>query len=191
MPKATFESNNLESCAMFVKKVMSFNKAMFVTQKEDQGDVVQHRDKDSLYKKIGEFNDKLENANQRIGLPSKEEWDKLSFFEVRAYLDEYLHRAYPDRDIAKALAANNCDRASQPLNEEELAAYQELENLAIKYSLPLPPQQPAGPNAPVPDVAPKTHRDLKKLYDTVEQWRQKIPTLDGGNGFDVLVGGAL
>ena len=191
MPMATFESNNLESCAMFVKKVMSFNKAMFVTQKEDQGDVVQHRDKDSLYKKIGEFNGKLENANQQIDLPSKEEWDKLSFFEVRAYLDEYLRRAYPDRDIAKALAANNCDRASQPLNEEELAAYQELENLAIKYSLPLPPQQPAGPNAPVPDMAPKTHRDLKKLYDTVEQWRQKIPTLDGGNGFDILVGGAL
>lgn len=180
MPKATFDPGDLKSCANFVNRFLSFNKVMFGAQS---------RDKDVLYEEIGEFNGKQADANRKIALPSAEEWDKLSFFEVRAYLDEYLHRAYPGRDVAKALAVNNCDRASQPLNTQELEAYRELETLAVNNHL-IPRRRPAYPDA-IANEKPLTHGDLQQLYVKIEAWQRQIPSVDGGNGFGVIVGGVL
>ena len=178
MQEATFDPGNFKSCKRFVERFLSFNKEMFVTQQND---------KESLYAKIREFNKKQADANRQIALPSKEDWDKLSFFEVRPYLDAYLRGVYPDRDIAKALEVNNCDRASQPLNEQEQEAYRELETLAVNNHL----IQQRRPVNQMVDEKPLTYGDLKQLYVKIEDWQRQIPSLEGGNGFDVIVGGVL
>ena len=181
---ADYNPDDYASCAKFVMKILCFSRNMILRESQWEA---------KLYAKIAEFNAKQKNAQKpTVVLPDKEKWDALSFYDVRAYLDRYLKLAYPGRDIANELFANNCDFGNAQLNDEGLAAYRELEDFAMDNNLiKRPALQPGLGQNEVVVESPKTYADLKELYEKVDAYQRSFPRVGDGDGFEVTVGGVL